>query len=60
MHEQEDIDDPPVIPSPASPTKLIKDQNVHQVLKTYSYQKNWEKSLNRLYFKAEKGELFVR
>ena len=51
MREQEDVDDPPVIPSPVSPAKFIK---------TYSYQKNWEKSFNWLYFNAEKGGAFCK
>lgn len=60
MREQEDIDDLSVILSPVSPTKLIADQSVHKVLKTYFYQKNWEKSFNWLYFNAEKGGAFCK
>lgn len=30
--KQYDVDDPPVMPSPASPTKIIEDQSIRKVL----------------------------
>jgi len=61
--KQNNIDDPPVIPSPASTTEIIEDQedqSICKVLKNYSYQKNWEKSFNWLYYNAKKGGAFCK
>ncbi|KAL5243786.1 hypothetical protein ACI65C_011196 [Semiaphis heraclei] len=61
--KQDNVDDPPVIPSPASPTEIIEnqeDQSIRKVLKNYSYQKNWEKSFNWLYYNIKKGGAFCK
>ncbi|XP_060882041.1 piwi-like protein Siwi [Metopolophium dirhodum] len=61
--KQDNVDDPPVIPSPTSPTEIIEDQenqSIRKVLKNYSYQKNWEKSFNWLYYNIQKGGAFCK
>eukprot|EP00102_Acyrthosiphon_pisum_P016208 XP_008187088.2 PREDICTED: uncharacterized protein LOC103310469 [Acyrthosiphon pisum] len=61
--KQDNVNDPLVIPSPASPTEIIEDQedqSIRKVLKNYSYQKNWEKSFNRLYYNIKKGGDFCK
>jgi hypothetical protein len=58
--KQDNVDDLPVIPSSASPTKIIGDQSIRKVLKNYSYQKNWEKTFNWLYYNGKKGGAFCK